>query len=160
MNKVCSKCKVEKSIDEFHARNHKLSSGTNAYCKNCAGVLARAHYHKNKQATKNRNKNTAIYCSDFVNNIKSINGCCICPENDVSCLDFHHLSSDDKESDVSRLTHSRLKIKLIAEIKKCSVLCSNCHRKFHAGKISEDKLVVVSLSKVDVDGFLKRKPRK
>lgn len=37
---------------------------------------------------------------DYINDIKS-HGCIICGENDVSCLDFHHLG--DKIIEVSKL---------------------------------------------------------
>ncbi len=42
------------------------------------------------------------------------------------CLDFHHVDRSTKEFGVTRW--NGCKIKLFAEIRKCTVLCSNCHR--------------------------------
>lgn len=59
---------------------------------------------------------------------KSI-GCCMCGESDPACLDFHHLDSEEKEFEIAQLTLSKAKME--EEIKKCVVICSNCHRKVH-----------------------------
>ena len=58
--------------------------------------------------------------------------CAQCDESHLGCLDFHHLDSTRKEVGVSELVnrgHSRERV--LAEIEKCIVLCSNCHRKEH-----------------------------
>lgn len=51
----------------------------------------------------------------------------------LSCLDFHHTNPDIKEVDVSQIIYRKGwgKQKLLEEIAKCRVLCSNCHRKLH-----------------------------
>ena len=47
-------------------------------------------------------------------------------------LDFHHLDSSEKFSIVSKMVHDGYgKEKILAEIEKCVVLCSNCHRIRH-----------------------------
>lgn len=56
-------------------------------------------------------------------------GCLICGEKDPACLDFHHLNSSEKENNIAELVLSRKRME--EEIKKCVVLCSNCHRKLH-----------------------------
>lgn len=58
-------------------------------------------------------------------------GCKLCPENDIDCLDFHHVNPTEKEDTISTLVWSSTPI-LVAEIAKCVVLCANCHRKLHA----------------------------
>lgn len=67
----------------------------------------------------------------IINNAKQ-QGCIVCGEKEICCLDFHHIH--DKEFEVSTGTEVSLD-RLIAEINKCVVLCANCHRKLHAGKI-------------------------
>jgi predicted HNH restriction endonuclease len=62
--------------------------------------------------------------------------CQICGYNRcISALDFHHIDGKSKEFDLSTkgLTRSWEKIK--KEIKKCVLVCSNCHREIHAGLI-------------------------
>ena len=59
----------------------------------------------------------------------------ICNETEPVCLDFHHIDPNEKDFTISQ--HRSLgKEKLLAEIKKCVCLCSNCHRKVHAGIIN------------------------
>jgi 5-methylcytosine-specific restriction endonuclease McrA len=58
--------------------------------------------------------------------------CARCGESHPGCLDFHHVNPTRKEVGVSELVnrgHSRKRV--LAEIEKCMVLCSNCHRKEH-----------------------------
>jgi hypothetical protein len=55
--------------------------------------------------------------------------CSNCPENHPACLDFHHLDPNEKEFLITKLIQSKKKLK--EELKKCIVLCANCHRKFH-----------------------------
>jgi len=59
--------------------------------------------------------------------------CKICPENDSRCLDFHHIEPKKKRMSISKMVSSgKNKCQILREIKKCEVLCSNCHRKHHS----------------------------
>jgi len=56
--------------------------------------------------------------------------CRQCGESRPSALDFHH--RDKKTKDVSAMVNDGYgKDRIRAEIKRCVVLCSNCHRKEH-----------------------------
>ena len=55
--------------------------------------------------------------------------CEICGEKESACLAFHHIDPEEKEGNVSQLQGKRL----LDEIKKCRVLCLNCHTKVHNG---------------------------
>ncbi|AKN44340.1 HNH endonuclease [Salmonella phage NR01] len=51
-----------------------------------------------------------------------------------AALEFHHLDPAEKEYSVSTFKSSRRnKEVVLAELKKCVLLCSNCHREIHAG---------------------------
>ncbi len=68
-------------------------------------------------------------------------GCLVCPEDAYECLDFHHVEPGEKEANVSAMVMNKVKIEtIIEEIEKCILVCSNCHRKIHAGTI----LLIVS----------------
>jgi hypothetical protein len=68
-------------------------------------------------------------------------GCSRCGESNPVCLELHHL--DGKEKDVRLRTHFNPETQtkwmpgwgnlsysdIVDEIKKCEVLCANCHRK-------------------------------
>lgn len=59
-------------------------------------------------------------------------GCTKCPESDPACLDFHHLSSADKEMAVNKMVpYGYSKSDIEAEMEKCEILCANCHAKEH-----------------------------
>ena len=46
-------------------------------------------------------------------------------------LDFHHRNTKEKDIDVSTLIRKGNKNKILKEVEKCDVLCSNCHRDLH-----------------------------
>lgn len=58
--------------------------------------------------------------------------CIECGENNPVCLTFHHKDSKRKEMNVGKLIKMGLYI-VDREIKKCNVLCLNCHAKLHNG---------------------------
>lgn len=60
--------------------------------------------------------------------------CSLCKENCPACLDFHHIRPDKKTRSVSRMVNKGWpKKRILREIRKCVVLCSNCHIKLHKG---------------------------
>lgn len=63
--------------------------------------------------------------------IKSTLKCNRCPENHISCLEFHHRDPSKKEGNVGQIMSRCSTKKLLEEIEKCEVLCANCHRKEH-----------------------------
>jgi len=64
--------------------------------------------------------------------------CSFCGETEPICLDFHHVVPTEKELSISDIVSHRnwSDKRIVAEIEKCVVLCSNCHRKVHAGILS------------------------
>lgn len=57
---------------------------------------------------------------------------CSCGESDPICLDFHHRDPSTKVGNISRMASKCVSDeKLLAEIAKCDLICSNCHRKLH-----------------------------
>ena len=72
--KICSKCKVEKDICEYHKDKNK-KDGLNTYCKLCAINHSKEYYEKNKEKINEKSK-TKITCEC---------GCEICKD----CLNRH-----------------------------------------------------------------------
>jgi hypothetical protein len=63
---------------------------------------------------------------------KESRGCDRCPENFPPCLEFHHRRGRKIDGDecVSTLAHRTGSWKrIMQEVKKCLLLCANCHRK-------------------------------
>lgn len=72
---------------------------------------------------------------DILNEYKSKHPCVICEESEPVCLDFHHLNGDDKTNSIGQMIRKCSIKAVMEEIKKCIVVCSNCHRKINAGMI-------------------------
>lgn len=114
--KICTKCKKEYSIDEFNWRN-KQKGTKRSECKYCHSDYMKNHYQEKKK---------------IVNEIKIELSCQKCGESRFYCLDFHHLDPNIKDTSIARMLSNRSNIETVKdEIKKCIVLCSNCHREFH-----------------------------
>lgn len=64
------------------------------------------------------------------------NKCCICNyERCAGALEFHHLEPDGKDFGISH-GDTMSWSKVVAELRKCVMLCSNCHKEVHAGLVS------------------------
>ena len=87
------------------------------------------HYQKYKLSYNERAKKQKAFTKAFIREAKTV-GCRLCPEKDPICLDFHHLHSKDKP--ISTM-HGMNEQRVREEMSKCVILCSNCHRKVHAG---------------------------
>lgn len=130
MNKICSKCKILKDFSEFYNRS-KSKDGKAVFCKSCRKEMDNLRYKYNpKKKLKNIEYEKKI--RQIIIDAKTNRKCLFCDENEFVCLDFHHIDKTTKEVDVSQARSIR---EVTEEIKKCIVVCSNCHRKLHAGII-------------------------
>jgi len=69
---------------------------------------------------------------DWFRTYKSELFCMKCGEDHPSCLQFHHRDREEKSFTISNAVLRGTGVKtLIKEIKKCDVLCVNCHAKLH-----------------------------
>ena len=84
---------------------------------------------KGKIAIEKCYKNTLKERRDLIDNIKLKTGCLLCgyKEHPVA-LDFDHLNPLEKSFTIGTKYTSVSLDRLIKEIKKCRVLCANCHR--------------------------------
>jgi hypothetical protein len=132
--KICSKCKQEKPLDQFH-KNKKLKDGLSVWCSDCHKLNKKEHYKNNKEQYSKNVFNNSLWLLEIKMGLQ----CEKCGENHPAALDFHHLDPNEKELKISsRVTcNSKKKEKILEEIKKCIVLCANCHRKEHATLINE-----------------------
>lgn len=92
---------------------------------------SRKHYEKNREKVIASNNEAKARGKEKWDLYKSGLKCARCPENHVATLDFHHVNPEDKEYSVADLVSNKMFTKAYKEIKKCIVLCSNCHRKLH-----------------------------
>jgi uncharacterized protein YifE (UPF0438 family) len=93
---------------------------------------SKAYYERNRETViakinKNKRANRAWFTA-----YKKTLSCIECGENHPATLDFHHVEARKSKTKVNDLVsdgHARPRI--LEEIAKCVVLCSNCHRKHH-----------------------------
>lgn len=99
-----------------------------------AGIIKGKHYRRRKcqkcyMITKK--KRSHIIRQELLN-IKRRLACKHCGFDDHRALDFHHRDPKEKEFNVGdALRRGRSLNTLQQEIKKCDVLCANCHRIEH-----------------------------
>jgi aromatic ring-opening dioxygenase LigB subunit len=133
--KKCSQCKKEKSVEEFSWKNKKKNRRS-PNCKECHAHNRKQHYENNKEKIKSQVNKRKYGYRDWFKNLKSTLSCVVCGESESCCLDFHHTDPTKKEKAVSQMTSLGLsKENILKEIDKCVVVCSNCHRKIHAGLV-------------------------
>jgi 5-methylcytosine-specific restriction endonuclease McrA len=68
----------------------------------------------------------------IIDEIKTFQGCILCGEDTSSTLlEFHHINRYDKIDSIAAIRNQASQERLFNEIKKCVVLCANCHRLVH-----------------------------
>lgn len=102
-------------------------------------------------AYNKKNDTFALVWAKKIKAINSLGGKCeSCGNNNRFCLEFHHFS-DDKENKFNTLRFSRWS-DIEKELKKCKLLCRNCHKEFHCSsnglKYGLKKKLMISISKI------------
>jgi len=119
--KQCTKCKEQKSLDEFRLRK----DNRNSWCKPCEKA------YKKEWDTKRSNE-----LKDFLFEYLSANQCVSCGTKDILVLEFDHKEPKEKSFNIGKAVGGKERLinleQLIAEVAKCDVMCRNCHqRKTH-----------------------------
>lgn len=125
--KVCTKCGRELPLDMFNWRD-KVKGTRRADCKECHSGYMKKKYQENK---------------DIVSEIKASQGCAKCGDTRSYVLDYHHINPETKSGTVARMVsnhYTSLNEETLNEIKKCAVLCANCHREWHYLKERNNEL--------------------
>ncbi len=146
----CSRCLEEKSITEF-CKDVRRKDGINIYCKLCEHIRRVDYYTKHKAredakkkiwiaANRDRVRTTSTAChkrkrAKIKTELAMLLGgaCMICGYSKcVQALDFHHYDDTIKSFNISMAIQWKEPWEnLIEEIRKCVLLCSNCHREVH-----------------------------
>lgn len=115
-SKRCSACKRIKVYASFN-KDKGVPDGYNRQCRVC------------RIRTQQKSKKKYLRTVDA---LKKNLSCTKCGEKRTSSLDFHHRDPATKVDSISNMRDQQRPLKEIrAEIKKCTVLCSNCHRELH-----------------------------
>jgi len=107
--------------DKTQQKEYKIKWNKEYYCKNKQQELERIQ--KRKQKIKM-----------WFNSYKATLCCSNCDEKNSVCLEFHHKNIEQKSFAINEALGKKgcSKESILNEIKKCTILCANCHRKIHA----------------------------
>ena len=145
--KTCGKCHKNQEDSEFYKKNDRKESSS--YCKTCLYVYQKQRWIDRKFKA-----------------VELLGGkCSICGYNKcLDALEFHHLDPSKKEFAFNKMRLISWP-RMIKELKKCILLCANCHRETHYqektyGNSESNKLQKIELKptgtcltcKVDVYG--------
>lgn len=133
--KTCSKCNQTLSVDMFY-RASRSTDGRQSACKKCADVASKVSGTRNPEKYKQNRVNYRTSLQAKLVAWRQEQGCQLCPEDDGTCLELHHPDPSTKEDDPSLIIRRYGWDAFLREASKCIVLCANCHRKVHAGRIT------------------------
>lgn len=119
--KQCPKCgETKPNTKEYFYVRPDRNGKTQSYCKVC-----------NHQNTLDRQRK-------FKKKLVDIKGCeCVkCGYNKSNAaLHFHHVNPEEKDFNFAKYRNTSFeknKDKILAELDKCILVCSNCHAEIHA----------------------------
>lgn len=140
VKKLCYRCREIKSVIEYN-KNYCRIDGLQSWCRECNRQKSKAYYADNasrqKVAVSKRKKQQYKLIRARIDELKRQNPCVLCGEKEPVCLDFHHKDPKQKVVSISQMAKLNWGFeKVELEIKKCVMLCSNCHRKLHVGIVS------------------------
>lgn len=138
--RTCSKCHKAKDESEFFVKD-KGTGRLHTQCKLCYKEHRKTYYleHYRKYGDEYRaraKKRRARIKQDLQTKLLDYmadKSCDICGENDVRVLEFDHINPNNKLFGISKGVSSGYDWDVImAEIKKCRILCANCHKRHTA----------------------------
>lgn len=134
--KTCTVCGETKLREEYYLKDKKLGK-FHSQCKSCYAAKRRLfmeeHYLKygdayrerarKRKASLKKLRQEQLY--EYMKDKKCEN----CEVDDMRVLDFDHKDPNNKKFGIARAVNEGYAWELILEeIKKCRILCANCHR--------------------------------
>ena len=126
--KKCCMCGEEKKANLENFAWHRKEKGTyQSYCRPCQRKYRRRHYLQNKQKYIDKAKKWDEKTrKEFYLWLKT-KSCQDCGNPDFRVLEFDHVRGS-KKMPISQMIARFGKNVLQEEIKKCDIVCANCHR--------------------------------
>ena len=132
--KICSTCKKRKPLRKFYIKNRvkngKQIPGISGSCKTCINTIQKKERIENKERFSEREKKSRHNKSKVIQQIKESTPCLDCGNYyPYYVMDFDHRPGEKKFASVSTMVSLRYSMEVILnEIKKCDLVCANCHR--------------------------------
>ena len=151
MTRICRKCNTEKPLKEF-TKHKRMKLGYDTICLECNNVHSRKwavdneekyklrcsrYYRANKKIELEKARKRYEEFTSYIASLKDGKSCIICGYNkEPQILHYHHRDPFQKNFDISDSISNKKLIKenpevLLEEIKKCDLLCPNCHYELH-----------------------------
>lgn len=155
-DKKCSKCGIVKGFGEFYQRKKHRTGEYYERCKDCFKVRGRTYYHQNHERQLSlallRKKKYREERRVWLEKLKD-RPCMDCGvKYPPYVMDFDHKDGEVKIVSVSwlalRNTSNFEKIKL--EIKKCDLVCANCHRVRTSKRLTSKLAAIANVVKASV----------
>lgn len=126
----CARCGQVKPAEDFTWKRREKGQ-RDRYCRLCRAEYGREHYQKNREryieinGARKRQVRTErmVWLVQYLRE----HPCVDCGETDPVVLDFDHLR--DKSFTIGQMLAERPWLEVLAEMEKCEVVCSNCHRR-------------------------------
>src|SRR2546423_3889733 len=121
----CTKCGLWKAPDEFPILRRRRVS----YCRECRRAYDRRYYHERGKAARSiRKRARAREARAWMNALKEGVPCSDCGQVfPVWVMHWDHLPGSQKVGNISEMAGNRSRTITIAELKKCELVCANCH---------------------------------
>lgn len=121
--KRCSKCRIEKPLEDFARRG---SSGRQAYCRKCNAKQRAEWLANNKERHRLNGRRWRTKTCEELRALKNV-PCADCGNRYPHyVMDFDH--QEDKKFQLGDAIGRYSVARIREEVAKCEVVCSNCHR--------------------------------
>ena len=130
--KICPSCKKDRPNTEFWKRKDRVNN-LQYICKDC-----------NLKDRLDRQRDFKQQCVDYKGGECQCGGYNACNH----ALDFHHIDPKIKKFGISKCRKTKVTQEILAELDKCILVCSNCHREIHAGYIDLSKENISNLQEL------------
>ena len=123
--RLCAMCGLWKPESDFH----RSRTGQFSYCRECRRAYDRRYYHeRGKQSRLARRRVRAKAARAWMASIKEGVPCADCGQVfPVWVMHWDHLPGYEKVGSISSLVGSRRRTLILAELKKCELVCGNCY---------------------------------
>lgn len=121
----CAMCGVWKPQSEFH----NSRTGQWSYCRNCRRAYDRRYYHERGRCGRlARQRARAATARAWMASLKEGIPCADCAQFfPVWVMHWDHLPGREKVACISELVRSGPRTLVLEELKKCELVCANCH---------------------------------
>jgi hypothetical protein len=140
VRKPCAKCGELKALMEY-ARSPK-GGGRHSWCRECVRENDRERYKTQRNTIVRRNRQHRQITRGVNLKLKQARGGCEalriglrqCDFQEFDLMQWHHLDPSTKVGDVSHFAQRGNSRMMREEIRKCALLCPNCHAVIERGK--------------------------